>query len=47
MRPDIWYDRSIRIWVLQWKDSEGNQIGDAEYYPSKKLAKLAVTYERT
>lgn len=24
---DLWYDRNCRMWVLQQKDAEGNQIG--------------------
>lgn len=39
MIPDIFYDRQFRVWVLLWKDTEGNQVGDAEYFPSKQGAK--------
>ena len=38
MNADIFYDRSIRLWTLLWKDEENNQVGDAEYYDSKMLA---------
>jgi hypothetical protein len=38
LTPDIWYDRHLRLWTLLWKDVEGNQVGPAEYYPTKKLA---------
>lgn len=38
MYPDIWYDRSLRLWVLLWKDPEGNQVGDADYYTTKPAA---------
>lgn len=33
-----WYDRSTRCWVVQVKDAEGNQIGDADYVHSKQEA---------
>lgn len=33
---DTWYDRSTRSWVVQLKDREGNQIGDAEYTGNKQ-----------
>ena len=39
MRPDIFYDRQFKVWVLIWKDTEGNQVGGAEYFPSKQGAK--------
>lgn len=26
---DLWYDRQTRLWVLQLKDADGNQIGPA------------------
>lgn len=35
---DRWYDRHIRSWVIQRKDSEGNQIGDSVYVYSKPEA---------
>lgn len=31
MYVDTWYDRHTRSWVVQLKDRDGNQIGDAEY----------------
>ena len=33
-----WYDRQTRLWITQGKDKEGNQIGDADYSPNKKVA---------
>ena len=33
-----WYDRSKRIWITQYKDAEGNQIGNAEFSGNKKCA---------
>lgn len=30
-KRDLWYDRHTRSWVAQLKDSDGNQVGDAEY----------------
>lgn len=38
LTPDLWYDRSLRIWTLLWKNEEDNQVGLAEYFPTKKLA---------
>lgn len=35
---DMWYDRQTRSWVVQKKDAEGNQIGDAYYTGSKSDA---------
>ena len=39
----LWYDRCIRLWVLQLLDSEGNQIGPgvesgAEYFHDREDA---------
>lgn len=36
--PDIFKDRQLRLWTLLWKDAQGNQVGHAEYYPTKALA---------
>ena len=33
-----WYDRSLRLWVVTARDSEGYQIGDAIYATSKQEA---------
>ena len=38
LTADIWYDRSLRLWTLLWKDWEGTQHGHAEYYPTKRMA---------
>jgi len=35
---DMWYFRQQRSWVVQLKDEEGNQIGDATYVYSKPEA---------
>jgi ppGpp synthetase/RelA/SpoT-type nucleotidyltranferase len=38
---DIWYDRHIRLWTIQYKNKNGDQIGVAEYSvrkPSKDEA---------
>lgn len=32
MTAAYWYDRHLRAWTLIWKDSAGNQSGDAEYF---------------
>lgn len=34
-KVDRWYDRRTRSWVIQLKDKEGNQIGNAIYVASK------------
>lgn len=33
-----WYDRQSRNWITQYRDSEGNQIGNAEFSGNKKDA---------
>lgn len=38
LTPDLWYDRSLRLWTLLWKDEEDNQVGPAEYFPIKQEA---------
>jgi hypothetical protein len=38
MKREFFYDRQFRVWVGLVKDREGNQIGDAEYFPNKILA---------
>jgi len=35
---DMWYDRSQRSWIVQLKDQDDNQIGDAAYVHSKPEA---------
>lgn len=43
---EIWYDRPSRSWVVQRKDAEGSQIGEADYVHSKREANLiAALYE--
>lgn len=37
-KVDMWYDRHEYSWVIQLKDTEGNQIGDAIYVHSKPEA---------
>lgn len=34
MTADIFYDRSLRLWTLLWKDQNNDQVGEAEYYNS-------------
>ena len=31
MKIEYWYDRSLRLWTALWLDSEGNQLGIAQY----------------
>lgn len=35
---DVWKDPADKMWVRQWKDGEGNQVGNSERFPTKKLA---------
>lgn len=35
---DVWYDHATRNWVVQRKDKDGNQIGDADYVYSRSEA---------
>ena len=41
---DMWYNRHERSWVVQVKDEEGTQIGDAAYRGSKSEALHMVEY---
>jgi len=41
---DMWYNRRERSWVVQVKDEEGNQIGNAKYVYSKPEALNQVEY---
>jgi hypothetical protein len=38
IKTDRWYDKHTRSWVVQAKDSEDNQIGEAVYVASKREA---------
>ena len=38
-----WYDRSTRSWITRVIDSEGNQVGDADYSGDRQSALLAKT----
>lgn len=38
---DRWYDRNTRSWVVQKKDANGNQVGDAVYSGTKAGAVAA------
>ena len=33
-----WYDRSLRLWTITLRDQHDNQIGNALYAPTRKLA---------
>jgi hypothetical protein len=43
---EFWYSRSVRSWVVQVKDAEGNQVGDAHYVYSKQEACVEVGYQQ-
>jgi hypothetical protein len=36
---DRWYDSSVRSWVVQLKDSHGNQVGESHYVYNRADAK--------
>lgn len=40
---DQWYDRHTRSWVIQLKDAEGNQIGEADYSGTKSSSDYAMS----
>lgn len=37
-KVDRWYDRHTKSWVVQLKDEDGNQIGNATYLGLKHQA---------
>ena len=37
---DVWYDRYSRSWVVQEKDADDNQVGDAIYVHTKREAEI-------
>lgn len=42
-----WYDRQTKSWVVQRKDAEGNQVGEADYvYSREEAIRLADQYLR-
>ena len=43
-KVDVWYNRSIRLWTIQHKDKDGNQIGDAEYESTRPRAYTAAKF---
>lgn len=45
VRYDIWYDRSVRSWTTLVKDADGNQVGPAQYAPTRDLALIYVGLE--
>ena len=43
----IFYDRQTRTWIGRFTNLKGDQIGDCEYFPNRKLAeawKMDTTY---
>ncbi len=40
--PDFYYCQEWKTWVLCWKDVEGNQVGDAEYFFRKSFLKKEI-----
>lgn len=36
---DMWYDKSLKLWTLQLKDADDNQINDAIYVSGKRNAR--------
>lgn len=46
-KVEIWYDKISKVWIVQCKDAEGGQIGNADYAPNKTSArKLRDEYKR-
>ena len=43
MTKEIYYDRQFRVWVGLIFDHNKFQVGDCEYFPTKKLAKFWMT----
>ena len=41
----IFYDRHLRLWTMIRLDSEGNQIGSADYTSCSIQAKLWLNYK--
>lgn len=39
-----WYDRQSRNWITQLRDSQKNQIGNAEFSGNKKSANITHKY---
>jgi len=35
---EVWYDRHQRLWVMQTKDADGNQVGECEYDGDRAVA---------
>lgn len=35
---DVWFDRYTQSWVVQIKDIQGNQIGEATFFATKQEA---------
>lgn len=40
MELEVWWDWQQRLWVVQAKDTEGNQIDEASWWAHKKDAVL-------
>ena len=34
----VWYDPALRLWTLRTVDADGNQVGEADYSPSRHTA---------
>lgn len=48
MKCITWYDRHTRSWVVQQKDENGNQVGQADYvYTRDEALTLKKEYEKT
>lgn len=42
---DIWYNKEINLWTAQFKDAEGNQIGNSGFGVTKDEAKNDLLYQ--
>ena len=44
VKVDVWYFNEQKSWVVQLKDEENNQVGEADYIYYKKEALKRVEY---
>lgn len=42
----VWYDQNLRLWTAVYKDSAGNQVGNAGYGTTKNNAVEDVKYQK-
>lgn len=42
LTPDYYWCKEWKTWVLLYRDAEGNQVGDAEYFFRKSFLKKEI-----